>query len=98
MADNTDKEDRASSAAATGVNRGKESPSNNLLAPAVLMKEDTLEKMRNWVTDFTMVLQSGDALAIATQQAYFRHLIDDHLWRAMEPHIIPNTPILGKGG
>ena len=97
VADNTVKVKEEGSASAP-VNHGKERPPNKLLAPAILTKDDTPEKMRNWVTDFTTFLQSGDDLAIATQQAYFRRLIDDHLRRAVEPHIMPNTPVLGKGG
>ena len=98
VADNTNNEDGATSATTSGVSRGKERLPNKFLAPAVLMKDDTPEKMRNWVTDFTTFLQSGDALAVATQQEYFRCLIDHHLRRAMELHIMPNTPVLGKGG
>ena len=97
MADNTVKVKEEGGASAP-VNRGKERPPNKLLAPAILTKDDTPEKMWNWVTDFTTFLQSGDDLAIVTQQAYFRRLIDDHLRRAVEPHIMPNTPVLGKGG
>ena len=97
VADNTVKV-KEEGAASAPVNRGKERPPNKLLTPAILTKDDTKEKMWNWVMDFTTFLQSGDDPAIATQQAYFRCLIYNDLWRAMEPHIMPNTPILGKGG
>ena len=100
IADNTAKEGPATMSPATAPAAGarKERPPNKQLAPTVLTKDDTPERMRNWVADFTTFLQSGDAMEIATQQAYFRRLIDDHLRRAMEPHIMPNTPVIGKGG
>ena len=94
VADNTDNEDGATSATTSGVSCGKERLPNKLLAPAVLRKDDTPEKMRNWVIDFTTFLQSGDALSVATRQAYFRCLIDHHLRRATS---CPTLLSWGKG-
>ena len=81
-----------------GAGRPKEWAPNKLLALPVLTKDDTPEKMRNWLLDFSTFLHSGEGLSVASQQAYFRRLIDDHLRRAMEPHMLPQTPVVGKGG